>query len=249
MNTKPRTVASIEARMGSSRLPGKILMDVAGRPSLTRHVERLRLAQTLDDIVVATSVDPLDDEVEKWGAREGVKVFRGSEDDVLGRVVEAHRMMRTELIVEVTGDSPLLDPQIIDMGVDIFLANKCDVVSNTWKQTFPAGVDLQVFPFALLDEVSRTVDDPAVREHVSLYFYEHPEKYKVIHLLAPARWRAPHYRFCLDYPEDLEFVSAVYERLLPEHGPGFGVEEVMSLLKREPELLEININCRKKPVR
>ncbi len=245
----PRTVASIEARMGSSRLPGKILMDVAGKPSLTRHVERLRLCRTVQDVVVATSVDPRDDAVETWGEAEGVKVFRGSEEDVLGRVVEAHRMMGSELVVEVTGDSPLLDPQVIDMGVETFLANDCSVVSNTYRQTYPTGVDVQVFPFALLEEVSRTVADPAVREHVSLYFYEHPEMYRVIHLQAPDRWRAPHYRFCLDYPEDLAFVNAVYERLLPAHGPGFGVEEVMALLKREPELLAINIDCRKKAVR
>lgn len=244
-----RIVASIEARMGSSRLPGKVLMDVNGVPALSRLVRRLRLSECVSEIVLATSTAPSDDALAAWAVEEGVQIYRGSEEDVLQRVVEAHRMMRTDLIVEVTGDSPLLDPQVIDMGVQTFFANDCDVVSNTYRQTFPTGVDVQVFPFALLAEVAQTIQDPAVHEHVSLYFYEHPERYRVIHLQAPKRWRAPEYRLCLDYREDLDFVNTIYSRLGPGYGDDFGIEEIMTLLRREPKLLDVNMHCRKKAVR
>lgn len=245
----PRVVASVEARMGSSRLPGKVLMDIHGRPALGRLTDRLRRCPALADVVVATSVSPADDAIAAWAAGEGLAVWRGSEDDVLARVVGAHRFMGSDVVVEITGDCPLLDPEVVELGVRTFLENDCDVVSNTAKLSFPMGVDAQVFPLALLEEVERTVTDPAVREHVSLHFYEHPARYRIIHLMAPSRWRAPDHRFQLDYPEDLAFVRAVYERLLPAFGDRFGVEEVMALLRREPALLDLNSHCEEKAAR
>ena len=235
--------------MGSSRLPGKVLLDVAGRPALSRLLARLRQCREVHDIVVATSVEQADDAIAAWADKEGVACRRGSESDVLRRVVEAHRSMGSDLVVEVTGDCPLLDPQVIDLGVRTFLENDCDVVSNTWKLSFPMGVDVQVFPLGLLEEVERTVTDMAVREHVSLHFYEHPERYRVIHLMAPRRWRGPELRFQLDYPEDLLFIREVYRRLEPTHGAAFGVEEVMALLRATPELMEVNRDCQEKSPR
>lgn len=245
----PRVIASIEARMGSTRLPGKVLADIYGQPALTRLIRRLQQCQKLDDIVLATSTAPADDALEEWAESEGVALYRGSEEDVLLRVVEAQRKMRSDVVVEVTGDSVLLDPDIIDLGITTFLENKCDVVSNTWKLSFPMGVDVQVFRLRDLEEVERTVSDPAVREHVSLYFYEHPERYRIIHLFAPRRWHAPDYRFQLDYPEDHRFITEIYRRLEPEYGDAFGLEEIMTLLRREPQLVEINRHCVEKSVR
>jgi spore coat polysaccharide biosynthesis protein SpsF len=167
----------------------------------------------------------------------------------LERVVQAHQYMGSEIIVEVTGDCPLLDPEIIDLGIQTFLANRGEVVSNTWQLTYPMGVDVQVFRRAALEEVAATVTDPAVREHVSLYFYEHPEKYRLIHLVAPRRWQAPEWRFQLDYPEDLAFIREVYRALEPAHGDAFGLPEIFQLLRERPELLEINRGCREKAVR
>ncbi len=245
----PRIVASIEARMGSSRYPGKVLADIRGKPALTRLVSRLRRAERLDDVVLATSVSPLDDALEAWAKENRVAVHRGSEDDVLLRVVEAHRKMKSEIIVEVTGDCILLDPEIIDLGIRTFLENECDVVSNTRKLSFPMGLDVQVFRFRDLERVAAEISDPAVREHVSLYFYEHPEKYRIMHLFAPKRWEAPDYRFQLDYPEDRRFINEIYARLEPRHGDAFGAEEIMDVLRREPQLAEINRHCVEKSAR
>jgi spore coat polysaccharide biosynthesis protein SpsF len=245
----PRIVASIEARMGSSRLPGKVLSDIRGRPALTRLLYRLRRARHVDDIILATTESPIDDALEAWAAREGVMVHRGSEDDVLQRVVEAQRRMDSEIVVEVTGDCVLLDPEVIDWGVEMFLENDCDVVTNVRKPSFPMGVDVQVFRLRDLEEVAAAIDDPAVHEHVSLYFYEHPERYRVLHLLAPNRWQGPEYRFQLDHPQDREFIARIYEALEPVHGEGFGLEEVMTLLRRQPHLLETNRECEERAVR
>lgn len=244
-----RVVASIEARMSSSRLPGKILMDVCGEPALGRLVSRLRRARRLDDIVVATTQSAADDAVETWARSFGVHVHRGSEDDVLARVTEAQQSLRSDLTVEVTGDCTLIDPEIIDLGIETFLENDCDVVANVRKSSYPMGIDVQVFRTADLGWVARNITDAAVREHVSLYFYENPQRYRLIHLMAPTRWRAPEYRFQLDYAEDLQFIRTIYERLTPRFGDGFGLDEIMRLLAEEPALLDINRHCVEKSAR
>lgn len=244
-----RIVASIEARMGSSRLPGKVLMDIHGKPALARLVDRLRACVTLSDIVVATSTDARDDAIADWARTYGVAVFRGSEDDVLDRVAKAQAFMGSDIAVEITGDCPLIDPEIIDLGIETFLANSCDIVSNCRIESYPAGTDVQVFRRDALEKVAATISDPAVREHVSLYFYETPALYRCIHVLAPASLRWPGLRCQLDYAEDLDFIRAVYAELMPTHGPLFGLPVLIDLLKRKPELAEINIHCVEKAAR
>jgi len=245
----PRVIASIEARMGSSRFPGKVLADICGQPALTWLLRRLRRCRNLDGIILATSVAPADDALERWANSEDLPFHRGSEEDVLLRVVEAQRKMESEIVVEVTGDCILLDPEIIDMGITTFLENDCDVVTNVRKLSYPMGMDVQVYRLRDLEEVERTVHDPAVREHVTLNFYEHPDRYRIIHLFALARWHAPDYRFQLDYPEDHRLITEVYRRLEPEYGDAFGIEEIMALLRREPSLVEINRHCVEKAPR
>jgi spore coat polysaccharide biosynthesis protein SpsF len=245
----PRVVAHIQARMGSERLPGKVLADVAGRPAESRLLERLRACRLLDGVILATSDAPGDDPLEAWAAAEGVPCHRGSEHDLLSRVVDAQRAMEAEVIVPVTGDCILIDPEIVDMGIETYLANDCDIVSNVWRPSYPQGVDVQVYRLELLEQLERTTTDPAYREHVSLHFYEHPDELDIVHLIAPARWHGPDLRFQLDYPEDLEFIRQVYARLEPEHGNNFGLEEVMALLRAEPALGEINAHCVEKPLR
>ena len=245
----PRVVASVEARMGSSRLPGKVLMDINGRPSLSRLVERLRSCKMLDDIVVATSINPRDDAVAAWAKSENVAVFRGSEADVLQRVVDAHAFMKSAIVVEVTGDCPLICPDVIDLGVSTFFANDVDVVTNARVPSYPMGADVQVFRTEALAWVAAHIQDPAVREHVSLYFYEQPEKYRIMHLMAPPQWQAPRTRLQLDYPEDLRFIREVYTRLEPRLGGVFGLDEIMTLLRAEPSLTDINIDCEERAAR
>jgi len=244
-----KVVASIEARMGSTRLPGKVLADICGRPALGRLVDRLRKCRTVDDIVLATSTSFTDNLLEDWAKSEGLAVYRGSEDDVLDRVVGAHRFMGSDVVVEVTGDCPLLDPDVIDLGVETFFANDCDVVTNARVPSFPQGADVQVFKFEALADVAARISDPAVREHVSLYFYESPSKYRIIHLIADRSQHRPKLRLQLDYVKDLEFVREVYTHLLPLHGAIFGVREILQLLDRKPHLCGINADCQEKPLR
>ena len=245
----PRVVAHIQARMGSERLPGKVLSDINGSPAETRLLERLRRCETLDGIVLATSTEPEDDALEAWANEQGVQCHRGSRDDLLARVSGAQRAMGSDVVVAITGDCIIVDPELIDLGVRTFLENDCDVVSNVAKLTFPMGMDVQVYRRSDLEHLERTVDDPAVREHITLFFYEHPERYRILHLLAPARWTGPDYRFQLDYAEDHEFLTQVHARLEPRWGNRFGIEEVMALLREEPELLDINRHCVEKSAR
>lgn len=244
-----RVIASIEARMGSTRLPGKVLSDIGGQPALTRLLRRIRRCRTLDGIILATSDAVSDDPLANWAVHEGVPLYRGSEEDVLHRVVEAQRKMESDVVVEITGDCILLDPDLVDMGVTTFLNNDCDVVTNVHPVTFPMGEDVQVYRLHDLEQVERSIFDPAVREHVSLYFYENPGLYRIFNLFAPARWHSPQYRFQLDYEADLQFINAVYSYLEPAFGDWFGLEEIMRLLKHKPELLEINQSCTEKSVR
>jgi spore coat polysaccharide biosynthesis protein SpsF len=236
--------------MGSSRLPGKVLADVAGAPALSRLLARLRRCRLLDGVVLATSTSPTDDALEDWARAAGVAVHRGSEEDVLQRVVDAQRAAGGEIAVEITGDCVLTDPEVVDLGVETFLVNDCDVVSNCGRTlTWPMGLYVQVFPVALLEEVAAKVPDPAVREHVSLYFYEHPERYRLIEILAPPRWRVPEQRLQLDYPEDLALLTAIYRELEPVHGEAFGVEEILALLRRRPDLAALNRHCTERAAR
>lgn len=247
---KQKVVASIEARMMSSRFPGKVLADLNGRPALTRLLKRLNFSKTIDEIILATSTNPADDALEGWAKKENVRCYRGSEEDVLLRVVEANRAAKTDIIVEITGDCILTDPDVVDMGVNTFIANTCDMVTNCEKFSFPPGLYVQIFRFKDLADVEKTVKDPAVREHVSLYFYEHPEKYRIIHMMAPPNWLLDKdCRMYLDYPEDIIFLKEIYRRLEPEYGDKFGAAELVDLLRREPELMEINRHCKDKPVR
>lgn len=245
----PRIIASVEARMGSSRFPGKVMEDVHGKSAILRLISRLQMCTRLDDIIVATSLDPKDDVLETHLRHAGVHVFRGSEDDVLQRVVDAHRFMKSDIIVEITGDATCTDPQVVDLAVDNFLHNDHAIISTCWKRSYPLGIDAQVFTFEALDWVAKNVTDGPVHEHVSLYFYENPKKYHAHHLVAPPSARAPELRFVLDYPEDLTVIREVYSRLEPTHGLGFDTAAIVALMRREPHLAEINKDCYVKPVR
>lgn len=230
--------------MGSSRLPGKVLMDICGKPSLSRLVDRLKACTKIDDIVIATSTQEQDKAIADWAADNGVSFYRGSEDDVLDRVVQAHTSMQSDIIVEITGDCPLLDPEVIDLGVETYLNNDVDVVNNVWQTSYPQGVEVQVFAYDALAHVANTITDPAVREHVSLYFYENPETYKIFHMMAPGHLVRPDLRLQLDYPEDLELIRELYTRLLKDfEATAFRTRDVLKILDQEKALQDINANC------
>lgn len=244
-----RVVASIEARMNSSRLPGKVLADVNGIPALTRLVRRLKLCKNIHDIVLATSTNDVDNELSAWAESVGLSCYRGSEHDVLQRVVDAHNFMDSEVIVEITGDCILSDPGLIDMTILTFFENDADVVSSISKRGFPMGAGAQVFRLSNLEKVAKTIDDTAVREHVSLYFYENPDLYKIIYLMPPPVWFEPEWRFQIDYPEDLEFTKEIYKRLEPKFGDAFSISDIVEVCRKEPHLPKINSFRNEKPAR
>lgn len=237
---QPRIVASIEARMTSSRLPGKVLMPAGGRPLLQILIERLKRVPSLDDIVVATTTNATDDPVAALARDCDVLVFRGSEEDVLGRVCGALRMCHADICVEITGDCPLLDPLIVEEGIAEFRSS-CDkhsYVSNSDPQrSVPAGLDVQVFFADALFHLERETINPEDHEHVSLGFYR-PE--------AADRWhpRFIKHRSCLgaegllvtlDYREDYELIRLAHEDLSTQN-EHYGAIELIEWIRAHPEM-------------
>ena len=243
-----KTVAIIEARMTSTRLPGKIMLPVLGKPTLELLIERLKRSKLLDKIVIATTKNSTDDIVEHLADRIGVGCFRGSEDDVLDRVLCAAHAYEADVIVEITGDSPLIDPNILDQVVRIYLKNNLDYVSNDLKVTYPHGMDVQVFSTAVLEKVARLTQDPIDHEHVSLYIYEHPEIFSLVNIesnLPEKYWNA---RLCLDTKEDFQLIKAIFELLYPKN-PAFTLDDIVDLLETRKDLLELNQHIQNKKVR
>ena len=242
------TGAIIEARMSSTRLPGKILLPILGKPMLGRLIERLMRADSLDTIVIATTTNPADDRVKAFAGEAGVRCFRGSEEDVLGRVLGAAQAFSIDVIVEVTGDCPLIDPSVVDRVVEAFRSGSWDYAGNVLRRTYPRGLDTQVFSTELLERVAGLTQDPVDREHVSLFIYEHPEMFSLTNVESglPERWQD--LRLTVDTREDLEIVTAIYEALYPGK-PDFGLADIIRFLEKRADLLEINRHIAQKQVR
>lgn len=243
-----KIVCFIEARFSSSRLPGKVLKPILGQPMLGLMIERLQRARTLDGIVIATTDGSADDPVAELGKKMGVGVFRGSEDDVLARVLGAARAFKADVIVETTGDCPLHDPAIVDKVVADFRIGGADFVSNVRDYTTPRGTDVRVFTTDALDEINRVSQDPADHEHVSLHFWEHPEKYRLRNVRTEFPPEVAELRLTVDTPEDFELVRQVYEELYPKN-PHFTLADVLALFERQPEMASINQHIVQKAVR
>ncbi len=231
-----RVVAVIQARLGSTRLPGKSLADIAGKPLLGHVVERMRACATIHDVVVATTAEPKDDELARVAGLLGVAVYRGSTDDVLDRTYLAARGASADIVVRATADDPFKDPGVTDQIVGKLLDGAFDYVSNTLAPSFPEGVDIEAFTMDALARAWREARLLSEREHVTPYIWKHPERFRVWNVslstdLSRLRWT-------VDYPEDLTFARAVYAELY--HGEPFGMEAVVSLLARRPELARIN---------
>lgn len=242
------TVAIIEARMGSTRLPGKVLAQTAGRPLLAHMIERLDRCEHLDGIVVATTTSPADDPiVELVGGsehHEHVGWYRGSEHDVLDRVLQAARQRNVDVIVEVTADCPLIDPRIVDETIVRFHKRKPDFC---WTIGYPTGMEVRVFRTDTLAEIDKLTDDPADREHVSLYFWEHPEQFAIETVSADPIHRDDT-ALVVDTPDDLALVREIFASLYPRF-PTFGLSEILLLLHAQPWLRDINRRVSRKPVR
>jgi spore coat polysaccharide biosynthesis protein SpsF len=244
MHAMERVVATIEARMTSSRLPGKVLLPARDKPLLELMVERLRRCRHLDEIVIATTEDASSDPLEELSKRLGIGCFRGSEDDVLARVLGAAEAYDADLIVELTGDCPLIDPALVDQVIERHREGGADYTANLLEKSYPLGFAVQVFPTRVLAEVASLTDDPADREHVSLYIYEHPERYRLRSVVS-GHPESAELRLTVDTPEDYELVKTVFEEL-PE---GFGLQDILDLFARKPELKDINQHIEQRKAR
>lgn len=218
-------LAVLQARMSSSRLPGKVMKPILGQPMIGRQIERLRRCEAIDRLVVATSLDRSDDPLAAYCDELGVKVFRGSLADVLGRFQGAALVCGgAEHVVRLTADCPLAEPGVIDACVRLHLATGADYTSNTLERTYPDGLDVEVMRASALAEAAREADDAYEREHVTPFLYRRPERYRIAQLrqtrnLSDLRWT-------VDTTEDLAFVEQVFEAL--GEGP-FGQEAVAAL--------------------
>ena len=232
-------VAIIQARMSSTRLPGKVLMPIVGRPLLWHIVQRLKRCRELDKIVIATTRNASDDPIEAFGREQGVLVVRGSEHDVLKRFGQAARATRAGILVRITGDSPLVDPGCIDRWVRALATSGSDLL-RTRHATPQIHEGICVFSRRALDYLLRTVPgDPVAREHVSSYFRHHPGGATITLVDADPRHEFSGARISIDTPADIEFIETVHRELGAAAGE-LDLAELVELLKRKPELLEIN---------
>ena len=261
---KSKTTAIIQARVTSSRLPGKVLIDIAGDPALVHVVERTSRASTVDEVIVATTGDPTDDPIASLCVERGYPYYRGSTQDVLDRYYRAASIFQSTTIVRITGDCPVIDPDVIDETVLAFSSSSIaeaqqptghegsppwDFAANRlpppWGRTYPIGLDTEVCTFSGLELAWNEADQPHQREHVMPFFYEQPERFRI--LLVNHDVDLGSHRWTLDTREDLEFMRQIFQRFQGRND--FSWLEVVDLLAREPELKQINASVQHKHYR
>jgi spore coat polysaccharide biosynthesis protein SpsF len=226
--------------MGSNRLRGKTMANLAGRPSLRHILDRLGHVAELDGIVVATVDQPLEDPIRACAADAGVRCFSGSEHDVLGRTLAAARSVGAATIVQVTGDCPMVEPRLVSRAVRAFSENQVDYVSTVLgRETYPVGLDVEVFSTDTLATVGELTSDPRDREHVSTYIYEHPDSYRLLALTASNGERRPDLRLTLDTEADLRVLRALYEALW-QPGSYITLEQATAWLDAHPKIAKLN---------
>ncbi|NLN70111.1 MAG: hypothetical protein GX142_04920 [Chloroflexi bacterium] len=236
----PSVVAIIQARMGSSRLPGKVLMDICGKPMLVQQVIRARRANTLGQVVVATTISPEDDRVAEVCRAFGIPYFRGDPYDVLDRYFRAAQLFHAKTIVRLTGDCPVIDPRMIDSTVSGFFAAEVDFAANRlpppWKRTTPIGMDTEVVNLDNLARAWHEADQKHEREHVMPYFYQREGYFKVV--VFQHEPDLSQYRLTVDTPEDFALIKQIYKYFEPS--TEFSLAEIIALLKQKPELAALN---------
>jgi spore coat polysaccharide biosynthesis protein SpsF len=238
-----KVVAIIQARMGSSRLPGKVLKDLDGETVLSRVVRRVERANLIDEVLVATTDQTPDDAIVEECNLCSVRVFRGNEDDVLDRYFRAAQLNKADVVVRITSDCPLIDPEITEETVRAFLSQEADYASNALERTYPRGLDTEVMTLQALQRAWSAADQPYQRAHVTPYIYEHPDEFKIVTVTGDSDFSR--HRWTLDTPEDLEFIRAVYARL---RGRDFRWHDVLQVLEREPALIALNRDVAQKPL-
>lgn len=230
-----KRVAVVQARMKSSRLPGKTLLTAAGKPLLQHLLERLGRAKNVDQAIVATTTNPEDDAVETLCRRLGAGCFRGSSEDMFARVLGALNAVGADLHVEIHGDGPLLDWRVVDQAVDIFSARAYDLVTNGLVVTYPPGLEVWVYKAGLLRETDEKARAAKYRAVPALYILEHAELFRTHNFEAPPALHAPDVYLEIDAPPDWEVLREIFENLYPAN-PAFLTEDVLRWMKARPEL-------------
>jgi spore coat polysaccharide biosynthesis protein SpsF (cytidylyltransferase family) len=239
-----RTVTVVQARLGSTRLPGKALMEIAGRPMLWHVLTRAAAIPGVDEVVLATTVSSEDDVLVDVARAAGLRVTRGSVEDVLDRFRAALLAHPADAVVRVTGDCPLLDPRVSGLVVEEYRRDRSlDYVSNVHPPTYPDGLDAEVISPEALETAWREARLPSEREHVTPYVWRHPERFRIANVshhedLSGLRWT-------VDDGRDLDFVRAVYAELSPDGTRSFGMAELLELLRARPELASLNAGSRR----
>lgn len=244
---KIKIVATIEARMTSTRLPGKVLLQALEKPMLYHLVTRLRTVPSIDHIVLATTHNRTDDVLEEFAKQEKLSCFRGSEEDVMSRVIGAAESADADVIVQITGDCPIIDPELIEQTIRMFNAHDVDHVSNAHIRSYPDGMDTAVFTLSALKKSSSMTDDVDDHEHVSLHLRKHPELFPAIYLVAPPELHWPELGLTLDEPQDYKLLKKLIEYFGTSQ-PLFGCLDVVRLLRQKPEWVQINESVKRKSV-
>jgi len=243
-SSRGRVVAIIQARMGSTRFPGKTLVDLAGRPMLEYVVRRVLRAKSVDEVIVATTERSSDDSIATVCARLGVRAYRGPEADVLKRFLGAAETMKAGVIVRVTADCPLIDPEVIDRVVRTRARTHADYASNGLERSWPRGFDVEVFLADALRVADTLAKEPYEREHVTPAIYEHPDRFRLVNVLAPLAARAPNYRVCVDTVEDLQVVRKLV--MSADDPDRLTSERIVAFLRSHPDVRAINAAIRQK---
>lgn len=229
--------AFIQARMTSTRFPGKVLKHILGRPMLELQIERARLCKTINRVVIVTSTASDDQQIVDLCKRINVDFFCGNLENVLDRFFQAANKFKPEHIVRLTGDCPLIDAKVIDSMVRLYLEKKCDYGTNCIPPTYPDGLDAEIFTFKALGEACSEAFLPSHLEHISLFFEEQPERFKIVNLANNID--LSRFRWTVDEPQDFEFVKTIFEALYPIK-PLFGMDDILGLLEKRPEIALLN---------
>ncbi len=239
MNNK-RIVTVIQARTGSTRLPGKVLMPLSGKPLLIRMAERVLNARLAGTVIIATSTDIGDDPIEELCAKEGLNCFRGHPTDLLDRHYNAAISFNADAVAKIPSDCPLIDPAVIDRVYGSFIEGDFDYVSNLHPATYPDGNDVEIFKFSLLETAFKEANKNFEREHTTPFMWENPDRFIIVNI----EWEtgldySASHRFTIDYKEDYDFISAVYNELYPSN-PLFGLKDILRILEEKPYIKNIN---------
>jgi len=235
-------VTVVQTRMGSSRLPGKALMPLMGKPLFVQQVRRMRAAALAGKIVVATTTDVTDDIIEITCISEDIPCYRGHATDLLDRHYQAALQYQADVVLKIPSDCPLIDPAVIDRVIGYYLENRhrYDYVSNLHPATYPDGNDVEIMPFAVLENAWKHAHRPLEREHTTPYIWEHPEKFRIGNVVMEGDVdHSMNHRFTIDYAEDYHFIKAVYEALY-ERNPFFSVTDILTLLEERKDIFFIN---------